>query len=123
MPSTSNYAENKIADHLLGTAAWATVSQVYIKLHIGDPGEDGASSAAGNTTRVAGNWNASSGGVAALSATVTWTGVSTSETYTHISLWDAASGGNPLAAGALASSAAIVAGITFELTACNVTVT
>ena len=123
MPSTSNYAENKIADHLLGTAAWSTVSQVYIKLHTGDPGEACTSNAASHSTRVAGNWNASSGGVAALSSTVTWTAVGASETYTHISLWDASSGGNALAYGALASSAAIVAGNTFELTACNVTVT
>jgi len=120
--STSDYAENKIADHLLGTTAWTVPSQVYVKLHIGDPGEDGASSAAGETTRQAASWSSASSGSASLSGTVSWTSVSTAETYTHVSLWDAASGGNCLASGAMGSSVAISSGYNFNLTAMTVTI-
>ena len=36
--SISNYAENKLLDTLRGTAF--SVSNAYLKLHTGDPGED-----------------------------------------------------------------------------------
>jgi len=50
------------------------------------------------------------------SATVEWTNVSTTETYSHWSLWDASTAGNCLWTGALASSAAVTAGDTFQIT-------
>ena len=120
--SASDYAENKIADHLLSTTSWTMPSQVYVKLHTGDPGEAGASNAAGNTTRQSANWTSASAGSASLSSTVTWSNVSTSETYTHVSLWDASSGGNCLASGAMSAGVTVSTGYTFNLTACSVTV-
>ena len=122
----SDYAENKIADHLLSKTSWTMPSQVYVKLHTGDPGEAGTANAAGETTRQAANWYRShpsaSSGSASLSGTVSWTGVSTGETYTHVSLWDASSGGNCLASGAMGSSVAVSSGYNFNLTAMTVTV-
>jgi hypothetical protein len=50
------------------------------------------------------------------SGTAEWTNVSTTETYTHWSLWDASSSGNCLWTGALSSSAAVTAGDTFQIT-------
>jgi hypothetical protein len=120
--SASDYAENKIADHLLSTTSWTMPSQVYVKLHTGDPGEAGTANAAGETTRQAANWSSASSGSASLSGTVSWTGVSTGETYTHVSLWDASSGGNCLASGAMGSSVAVSSGYNFNLTAMTVTV-
>ena len=118
----SDYAENKIADHLLSKTSWTMPSQVYVKLHTGDPGEAGTANAAGETTRQAANWSSASSGSASLSGTVSWTGVSTGETYTHVSLWDASSGGNCLASGAMGSSVAVSSGYNFNLTAMTVTV-
>jgi hypothetical protein len=114
--SISNYAENKILDHVTGEAAWTMPTTVYVKLHTGDPGEAATSNAATETTRKAASWSAASSGSIATDATIEWTNVSTTETYTHWSLWDASTGGNALWTGALSASAAVTAGDTFQIT-------
>jgi len=113
--SISNYAENKLLDTL--RAQSFSVANVYVKLHLGDPGEAGTSNAAVNTTREDVTFSAASTGSMAASATVEWTNVSTTETYSHFSLWDNVSAGNCLWTGALSSSAAVTAGDTFQITA------
>lgn len=114
--SISNYAELKILDHTTGRAAWTIPSNVYVKLHTGDAGEDGTSNAATETTRKVAAWSAASSGSIATSATLEWTNVAATETYSHWSLWDALSSGNCLWTGALSSSAAVTAGDTFQIT-------
>jgi hypothetical protein len=114
--SISNYAELKILDHTTGRAAWTAPTTVYLKLHTGDPGEDGTANAATETTRKSVSWNAAASGSIGSSATVEWTNVSTTETYSHWSLWDNLSAGNCLWSGALSSSAAVTAGDTFQIT-------
>jgi len=114
--SISNYAENKILDHVTGEAAWTMPTTVYVKLHTGDPGEAATSNAATETTRKAASWAVASSGSIATSATIEWTNVSTTETYTHWSLWDASTAGNALWTGALSASAAVTAGDTFQIT-------
>jgi hypothetical protein len=121
MANATNFLENKVVDHVLGTTSYTMPTNTFVKLHTGNPGEDAANNAAGETTRQNADWSASSGGTAALSATVTWTSVSTSETYSHFSIWDAATSGNPLIYGALDSPVAVTAGGTFNLTALPVT--
>ena len=115
--SISNYAELKILDHTTGRLAWTMPTTVYIKLHTADAGEDGTTAAATNATRVAVSWSAAAAGAIASSATLTWTSVSTTETYSHWSMWDASTAGNCLWTGALSSSAAVTAGDTFQITA------
>lgn len=117
--SISNYAENKLLDTL--RAQSFSVSNVYVKLHTGDPGEAGTSNAATETTREEVTFNAASSGSMASSATVEWTNVSTTETYSHFSLWDNSTAGNCLWTGALSSSAAVTAGDTFQITALTLT--
>lgn len=112
--SISNYAELKLLD-TLGNTSFA-VSTCYIKLHLGDAGEDGTSSPAAETTRKLVSWSAAASGSKATSAALTWTNVSATETYTHWSMWDASSSGNCLWTGALSASAAVTAGDTFEIT-------
>jgi len=114
--SISNYAEVKILDHLTGRASWTAPSTVYIKLHTGDAGEAGTSNAATNTDRKAASWSAASSGSIATSATLEWTNVSTTETYSHWSAWDNSTAGNCLWTGALSASAAVTAGDTFQIT-------
>ena len=115
--SISNYAELKILEHLTGKTAWSMPATVYIKLHTGDAGEDGVTNAATNTTRQAASWAAAASGSIAINASITWTNVSTTETYSHWSAWDASSAGNCLWSGALSSSASVTAGDTFQITA------
>ena len=116
--SMSNYLEDKVANVLRGGGNgvnFTAPTNVYVKLHTGDPGEDGTANAAGNTTRQAVTFGASSGGVITSNADVTWTAVSTTETYSHISLWDNSSAGNCLGSGALAASKAVNSGDTFTI--------
>lgn len=111
--SISDYAELKLLETLKGTSF--SVANVYVKLHTGDPGEAGTSNAAGNTTRTAVTFATASAGSMASNADVTWTNVSTSETYSHISLWDNVSAGNCLWSGALTASKAVNSGDTFSI--------
>ncbi len=117
--SISNYAENALLDTLGGTAF--SVSNVYLQLHTGDGGEDGTANAAGETTRQAVSFSAASGGSMSSSSTVTWTNLSTAETLTHWSAWDASSAGNCLWTGALSGSATVAAGDTFQITTLTLT--
>lgn len=119
--SISNYAELKLLDHVTGRASYTMPTNVYIKLHTADAGEDGTTAAAANTSRQAATWSAASSGSIVTNATVTWTNVSTTETYTHWSLWDNATAGNCLWTGALSASAAVTAGDTFQITSLTLT--
>jgi hypothetical protein len=114
--SISNYAELKILEHTTGKAAWTMPTTLYVQLHTADAGEAGTTSGASNTVRQAAAWAAAATGSIATSATITWTNVSTTETYSHWSLWDASTAGNCLWAGALSASAAVTAGDTFQIT-------
>ena len=115
----SNYGELAFLNTLRNTSF--AVTAPYIKLHLGDPGEDGTSNAAVEATRKAVTFSAASSGSMASSATVTWTNVSTTETYSHWSLWDASTAGNCLWSGAFSSSAAVTAGDTFQITSLTLT--
>lgn len=114
--SISNYAELKILEHTTGKTAWTIPSNVYVKLHTGDAGEAGTTNAAGETTRKVAAWATAASGSIATSATIEWTNVAATETYSHWSLWDDLSAGNCLWTGALSSSAAVTAGDTFQIT-------
>ena len=117
--SISNYLENKLLDATAGTS-YASAG-TYLQLHTGDPGEDGTSNAASESTRKSVSFGSASGGSMVSSGTVEWTNVSATETYTHWSLWDALSSGNAVWSGALASSAAVVTGDTFQITSLTLT--
>lgn len=112
--SISNYAELAFLNSLRNTSF--AVTTCYIKLHTGDAGEDGTTNAAANTTRQSVSFSAASSGSMSSSATVTWTSVPNTETYSHWSLWDASTAGNCLWTGALSSSASVTAGDTFQIT-------
>lgn len=114
--SISNYAELKILEHTTGKTAWTIPTNVYLKLHTGDAGEAGTTNAATETTRKVAAWATAASGSIATSATLEWTNVAATETYSHWSLWDASTAGNCLWTGALSSSAAVTAGDTFQIT-------
>lgn len=117
--SISNYLENALLDTLRNQSL--AIANVYLKLHTGDPGEAGTANAATEATRQSVSFNAASGGSMASSAAVTWTNVSTTETYTHWSAWDASTAGNCLWSGALSASASVAAGDTFQITSLTLT--
>ena len=114
--SLSNFLENELLDHIRGSA-YSVPSGLYIKLHTADPGEDCTTAAATETDRKSCAFDAASAGSMDLTSTVEWTDVAASETYSHFSVWDALTAGNPLGSGALNSSVAVTAGDTFRITA------
>ena len=113
----SSTVANSILDALCRSVAWSDPAAFYVKLHTADPGAAGATAAAGETTRKAATFSAASGGAITTSADLTWTNVSTSETYSHVSFWDAAAAGNFLGSDALNASRAVVAGDNFTIAA------
>jgi hypothetical protein len=106
---------NSILDALCRSVAWSDPAAFYVKLHIGDPGSAGASNAAGETTRQAVTFSAAASGAITNSAAVTWTNVSTTETVSHVSFWDASSAGTFLGSDVLNTARALTAGDTFEI--------
>lgn len=124
--SISDYLEDEWAKTLRGGgngSDFTAPATVYAKLHTGDPGEAGTANAATETTRKAIAFGVPSGGVITASGDVTWTNVSTGESYSHISLWDHATAGNCLFAGALSTPKTVNAGDTFVLTGASTTIT
>jgi hypothetical protein len=86
------------------------------------PGVSGASNVAGNTTRVQATFSAASGGSCTTSADINWTNVSTAETYSHVSFWDASSAGNFLGSDDLAVSRTVAIGDNFSILTGQLTV-
>jgi hypothetical protein len=78
---------------------------VYVQLHTGDPGSAGTSNVAGETDRVQASFSAAASRAITNDAVVEWLAVSTNETYTWISLWDASTSGNFLGRDDLSSTA------------------
>lgn len=124
--SISNYLEGEWLKTIRGGgngSNFTAPAATYAKLHTGDPGEAGTSNAAGETTRQAISFGAPSSGVITASGDVTWTNVSTSETISHISIWDNSTAGNCLFTGALSASKTVNSGDTFVLTGASTTIT
>lgn len=106
---------NSWLDGLCRATAYTVPVAFYVKLHLGDPGAAGATLPAANTTRQAVTFSAAASGAITNSAAVTWTNVSTAETYSHVSFWDAAAAGTFLGSDDLAVARTVAVGDTFEI--------
>lgn len=95
---------------------------VFCKLHVGDPGAAGTANASAVTTRNAVTWNAASAGSMTLSS-LSGFSMTTTETITHISLWDASSAGNFLGSAALTANKPVSNGDTLTITTLTVAYT
>lgn len=120
--SIANYAEGVILDALFNNTALQKSAR-YVKLHLGDPGEDCTANAATETTRKSVTSAASASGVFTSTNDLVWTSVAASETYSHVSIWDASTNGNALWSGALSASKAVNIGDTFTIATGSLTVT
>lgn len=71
-----------------GVQPTTLVQPIKFAIHTGDPGTTGANEAVGGSyARQNANYNPASGGVGALSSTVSFAGLPAG-TYTHLSTWD-----------------------------------
>ena len=99
----SAYTANKVLD-ALGNATAFSVTDVYIKLHVGDPGANGTSNPATETTRKVVTFAAASNGTIASDSAATWTNIAGSEDATHFTSWDNLTAGNFLFSGTVTSN-------------------
>jgi hypothetical protein len=123
----SDYAEVALLDWICGGATPTRPTTRYLALHTGAPGETGASnevSTSGtNYSRQAITFAAASSGSAASSNTPTFTNTGTDfGTISHLSIWDASSGGNCLWQGAATASKAIANGDSYAVASGSLTV-
>lgn len=126
MSDASNYAETAILDGIRNSASFV-VTQTYVFVHTGDPGEDGSSNFALNTTGKAITWNAPSspGGTMTSAATALWTSVATTETYSHASVRSGTTtgAGSCILKSALNASVTVNIGDNFSIPAGSMTIT
>lgn len=106
---------NALLNAVLRGTAYTPPSAIYAKLHVGEPGSAGTANAATETTRKQITFGTvASGGAISNTVAASWTSVAGTEDYTHVSLWDAVSGGNYLMSGAI-TAAPVAAGDDFSL--------
>lgn len=116
--STTNIA-NKWLNTLAGVGFTAPTA-LWVAIHTGDPGASGTANLSGNTTRKALSLGTPANGTVSMTGTSpSWT-MTTSETLSHISVWDASTSGNFLWSAQLSSSKTVTNSDTFTLTACGV---
>lgn len=89
----SSYLANALLNHLRGGAAYTPPSAIYARMHTGNPGAAGTSNASAQTTRIATTFGAAASGQIAQSNAPEFT-LTATETISHVSFWDAATGGN-----------------------------
>lgn len=112
--SAANVA-NQVLNWLRGGTP-PTVGGLFVKLHKDDPGASGTANGSVVTTRRQATMNPASGGaMTLLSMSGSWA-MTAAETITHISVHDAASGGNFLFSTALNTPRSVVNGDTITMT-------
>lgn len=116
----SSYLADELLDAVGNNSSFA-VGAVYIKLHTGDPGANGTSNAATETTRKAASFGASSAGTLTSDADITWTSIAGSQDATFFTAWDNVSAGNFLFSGSINGNA-YTAGDTYVVPSGSLTV-
>jgi hypothetical protein len=115
--SFSNYLENKVLDHVFGGVAYTAPATLYVGLFTSSPGETGSGTevSGGSYARqtiaftVTGSQASNTAAVEFPTATASW------GTITFAAIYDALSGGNLLAYGALTTSKTIDNGDVFRI--------
>lgn len=125
---TAGLSQTNIVDVWLnlirGTNATAPTN-IFFKVHTGDPGASGTANASAVTTRSQGTYAApatASGRAIALTGTKPTFTATGSETWSHVSAWDASTAGNFLFSIPLAASKAVVATDVMTLDTATITI-
>jgi len=113
MSAMSDYLENEILDHILGTGAYTMPTTVYVGLSTGSFGDDnsGTELSGSGYARQSISFGAAASGTASNDAAVEFPAATGSwGTVSHFGIFDAASSGNLLIHGALTASKVIDTG-------------
>ena len=125
--SKSNYLEDKVLDHVLGTTAFTAPTATYLALFTSDPAEDasGTEVSGNGYAREDVNFNAASSGSATgptVDIEFTASGGSFG-TVSHFAVFDALTSGNMLYYGALSASKTVADGDSIRFVADSITIT
>lgn len=112
----SNYLENKVLDHFLGTTAYTMPTTVYVALYTVAPSDTGGGTEAtgGSYARQVSTFSASSGGATSNATNVDFSSMPAA-TIVAIGVHDAITAGNLLVWGTLSSNKALDAGDTLRI--------
>lgn len=112
----SNYLENKLIDHFLGTTTYTKPTTVYVGLFTVTPGEAGGGTevTGGSYARQAAAFTAASGGATSNSGNLDFTGMPAATTVA-IGIFDALTTGNMLLYGSLTTNKTTDAGDTLRI--------
>lgn len=116
----SNYLENKLLDHSLGTTEYTFPATVYVALFTSDPTDAGSGTECSGTSyaRQACDFDAAANGATANTAAIEFPVAGGSwGTITHVGIYDALEAGNLLWHGALTASKAIGTSDQFKIAA------
>jgi len=113
----SAYLCNSFLD-ALGNNTSFSVTTVFIKLHVGDPGANGTANAATETTRKSASFSAASAGAITSDADISYTNISGSQDATHFTAHDNVSAGNFLFSGTITGNS-YTAGDTYTISSGN----
>lgn len=116
----SSYLANAFLNSV-GNATTFSVADTYVKLHIGDPGANGAGNPATETTRKVVSFGASSAGVLTSDAAITWTNIAGSQDATFFTVHDSLTAGNFLYSGTITGNP-YTAGDTYTIPSGSLTV-
>ena len=112
----TNYLENKLLDHFLGTTAYTMPNPVYVGLFTVAPGDAGGGTevTGGSYARQTAAFTAASSGATSNSANIDFTGMPAATTVA-IALFDASTSGNMLVHGTLTTNKQTDAGDTLRI--------
>tara|TARA_E500000318_G_C3397872_1_gene148604 strand:- start:104 stop:490 length:387 start_codon:yes stop_codon:yes gene_type:complete len=113
MSALSDYLENEILDHILGTGAYTMPTTVYVGLSTGSFNDDnsGTELTGNNYARESISFGAAASGTASNDAAVEFNAATGSwGTVSHFGIFDALTSGNLLISGALTASKVIETG-------------
>lgn len=120
MSAMSNYLENEILDHILGTGAYTMPSSVYVGLATASFADDnsGTELSGSGYARVSATFNAAASGSADNDAAIEFSAATGSwGTVSHFGLFDASTGGNLLIHGAFTTAKTIATGDILKISA------
>ena len=112
----TNYLENKLLDHFLGTTAYTMPNPVYVALFTVAPGDAGGGTevTGGSYARQTAAFTAASSGATSNSANIDFTGMPAATTVA-IAIFDASTSGNMLVHGTLTTNKQTDAGDTLRI--------
>lgn len=112
----SNYLENKIIDHFLGTTAYTMPTTVYVGLYTVAPTDAGGGTqvTGGSYARQVATFSASSSGATSNTSNIDFTGMPAATTVA-IGIFDAITSGNLLLYGTLTTNKTTDAGDTLRI--------